>query len=85
IERLLRAVVSLDIMFVVQNNSIDEASNPQTELEIRPRRRDAAYLQTQLQSAQKEEAGIQLQAEEFDLMAATADLVKLRKLMHTLF
>nr|GFC72790.1 hypothetical protein [Tanacetum cinerariifolium] len=52
---------------------------------VRPRRRDAAYLQTQLQSAQKEEAGIQLQAEEFDLMAATADLVKLRKLMHTLF
>nr|GEW09918.1 hypothetical protein [Tanacetum cinerariifolium] len=32
----------------------------------RPRRRDAAYLQTQLLIAQKEEAGIQLQAEEFD-------------------
>nr|GFC11800.1 hypothetical protein [Tanacetum cinerariifolium] len=30
----------------------------------RPRRRDAAYLQTQLLIAQKEEAGIQLQAEE---------------------
>nr|GFD17606.1 hypothetical protein [Tanacetum cinerariifolium] len=29
----------------------------------RPRRRDAAYLQTQLLIAQKEEAGIQLQAE----------------------
>ncbi|GJZ91561.1 hypothetical protein Tco_0663488 [Tanacetum coccineum] len=41
---------------------------------VRPRRRDAAYLQTQLLIAQKEEAGIQLQAEEFDLMAATADL-----------
>ncbi|GJR75286.1 hypothetical protein Tco_0087651 [Tanacetum coccineum] len=39
-----------------------------------PRRRDAAYLQTQLLIAQKEEAGIQLQAEEFDLMAAAADL-----------
>nr|GFD03107.1 hypothetical protein [Tanacetum cinerariifolium] len=37
-------------------------------------RRDAAYLQTQLLIAQKEEAGIQLQAEEYDLMAATADL-----------
>ncbi|GJR47510.1 hypothetical protein Tco_1315613 [Tanacetum coccineum] len=36
--------------------------------------RDAAYLQTQLLIAQKEEAGIQLQAEEFDLMAAAADL-----------
>nr|GFD17911.1 Gag-Pol polyprotein [Tanacetum cinerariifolium] len=37
-------------------------------------RRDAAYLQTQLLIAQKEEAGIQLQAEEYDLMAAAADL-----------
>nr|GFB97621.1 hypothetical protein [Tanacetum cinerariifolium] len=42
--------------------------------EVRPRRRDAAYLQTQLLIAQKKEAGIQLQAEEFDLMAAAADL-----------
>nr|GEV80869.1 integrase, catalytic region, zinc finger, CCHC-type, peptidase aspartic, catalytic [Tanacetum cinerariifolium] len=41
---------------------------------IRPRRRDAAYLQTQLLIAQKEEAGIQLQAEEFDLMATATDL-----------
>nr|GEV57455.1 hypothetical protein [Tanacetum cinerariifolium] len=41
---------------------------------VRPRRKDAAYLQTQLLIAQKEEAGIQLQAEEYDLMAAAADL-----------
>nr|GFB59477.1 hypothetical protein [Tanacetum cinerariifolium] len=41
---------------------------------IRPRRRDAAYLQKQLLIAQKEEGGIQLQAEEFDLMAVAADL-----------
>nr|GEX74694.1 hypothetical protein [Tanacetum cinerariifolium] len=40
----------------------------------RPRRRDAAYLQTQLLIAQKEEAGFQLQAEEFDFMAAAGDL-----------
>nr|GFC27010.1 hypothetical protein [Tanacetum cinerariifolium] len=40
----------------------------------RPRRKDAAYLQTQLLIAQKEEAGIQLKAEEYDLMVATADL-----------
>nr|GEV92260.1 hypothetical protein [Tanacetum cinerariifolium] len=40
----------------------------------RPRRRDVAYLQTQLLIAQKEEAGIQLQAEEFDFMAAASDL-----------
>nr|GEX36689.1 hypothetical protein [Tanacetum cinerariifolium] len=41
---------------------------------VRTRRRDDVYLQTQLLIAQKEEAGIQLQAEEFDLMAAAADL-----------
>nr|GFA16530.1 hypothetical protein [Tanacetum cinerariifolium] len=41
---------------------------------VRPRRRDAVYLQTQLLIAQKEEAGIQLQAEEYDLMAPAADL-----------
>nr|GEZ01759.1 hypothetical protein [Tanacetum cinerariifolium] len=46
---------------------------------VRPKRRDAAYLQTQLLIAQKEEAGIQLQAEEFDLMAATADLDKIEE------
>nr|GEW80307.1 hypothetical protein [Tanacetum cinerariifolium] len=39
-----------------------------------PRRRDAAYLQTQLLIAQKEETGIQLQAEEYDLMVVAADL-----------
>nr|GEV16001.1 integrase, catalytic region, zinc finger, CCHC-type, peptidase aspartic, catalytic [Tanacetum cinerariifolium] len=41
---------------------------------VRPMRRDATYLQTQLLIAQKEEARVQLQAEEFDLMAAAADL-----------
>nr|GEY48278.1 retrovirus-related Pol polyprotein from transposon TNT 1-94 [Tanacetum cinerariifolium] len=40
----------------------------------RPRRRDASYLQTQLLIAQKEEVGIQLQAEEFDFMAAAGNL-----------
>nr|GEY40132.1 hypothetical protein [Tanacetum cinerariifolium] len=40
----------------------------------RPRRMDAAYLHTQLLIAQKEEAGIQLQAEKFDLMAVAGDL-----------
>nr|GEU78043.1 hypothetical protein [Tanacetum cinerariifolium] len=47
--------------------------------EVRPKRRDAAYLQTQLLIAQKEEAGIQLQAKEFDLMAAAADLDEIEK------
>nr|GFB12592.1 hypothetical protein [Tanacetum cinerariifolium] len=41
---------------------------------VRPRRRDAAYLQTQLLIAQKKEAGIQLQEEEYDLMVAASDL-----------
>nr|GFC15230.1 hypothetical protein [Tanacetum cinerariifolium] len=47
---------------------------------VRPRRRDATYLQTQLLIAQKEEAGIQLQAEEYDLMAAAADLDEIKEL-----
>ncbi|GJW69623.1 hypothetical protein Tco_0126540 [Tanacetum coccineum] len=46
---------------------------------VRPRRRDAAYLHTQLLIAQKKEAVIQLQAEEFDLMAAAADLDEIEK------
>nr|GEY46979.1 hypothetical protein [Tanacetum cinerariifolium] len=46
---------------------------------VRPRRRDAAYLQTQLLIAQKEETGIQLQAEEFDLMAAAVDLDEIKE------
>nr|GFB49078.1 hypothetical protein [Tanacetum cinerariifolium] len=46
----------------------------QNRNQIRTRRRDAAYLQTQLLIAQKEEAGIELQAKEYDLMAAAADL-----------
>nr|GEX15304.1 hypothetical protein [Tanacetum cinerariifolium] len=46
---------------------------------VRPRIRDAAYLQIQLLIAQKEEAGIQLQAEEYDLMAAAADLAEIEE------
>ncbi|GJS80423.1 retrovirus-related pol polyprotein from transposon TNT 1-94 [Tanacetum coccineum] len=46
---------------------------------IRPRRRDVAYLQTQLLIAQREEEGIQLQAKEFDLMAAAGDLGKIEE------
>nr|GEX40320.1 hypothetical protein [Tanacetum cinerariifolium] len=46
---------------------------------IRPRRRDDAYLQTHLLIAQKEEAGIQLQAEEYDLMVVAADLDEIKE------
>nr|GEV66239.1 copia protein [Tanacetum cinerariifolium] len=45
----------------------------------RTRRRDVAYLQTQLLIAQKEEAGIQLQAEEFDFMDAAGDLDEIKE------
>ncbi|GKC79732.1 hypothetical protein Tco_1130506 [Tanacetum coccineum] len=46
---------------------------------VRPRRRDVAYLQTQLLISQKEEARIQLQAEEFDLMAAAGDIYEIEE------
>nr|GEY69365.1 hypothetical protein [Tanacetum cinerariifolium] len=45
----------------------------------KPRRRDDAYLLTHLLIAQKEEAGVQLQAEEYDLMAAAADLDEIKE------
>ncbi|GJS02134.1 reverse transcriptase domain-containing protein [Tanacetum coccineum] len=41
---------------------------------VRPRRRGAAYLQTRLLIAQKEEVGIQLKAKDFDLMVVVGDL-----------
>nr|GFC28896.1 hypothetical protein [Tanacetum cinerariifolium] len=46
---------------------------------IKPRRRDAAYLQTQLLIAQMDEVGIQLPAEEYDLMAAAANLDEIKE------
>nr|GEX61532.1 hypothetical protein [Tanacetum cinerariifolium] len=46
---------------------------------VKPRRRGAAYLQTQLLIAQKEEAGIQLQVAEIDLLAAPANLDEIKK------
>nr|GFC76232.1 hypothetical protein [Tanacetum cinerariifolium] len=46
---------------------------------VRPRRKDAAYLQTQLLITQKEEAGIQLQTKEYDLMAAIVDLDEIKE------
>ncbi|GJX35022.1 hypothetical protein Tco_0246579 [Tanacetum coccineum] len=48
---------------------------------VRPRRRDAVYLQTQLLIAQKEATGIQLQTEEFDLMVAAADLDEIEEVI----
>nr|GEZ46547.1 hypothetical protein [Tanacetum cinerariifolium] len=65
------------IQNAVQNPRVQNVGNQNghyaRNCTVRPRRRDAAYLQTQLLTAQKEEAGIQLQAEEYDLMAAATD------------
>nr|GEY42399.1 hypothetical protein [Tanacetum cinerariifolium] len=46
---------------------------------VKPRTRDLAHLQTQLLIVQKEEVGIQLQAKEYDLMAAAADLDEIKE------
>nr|GFB13913.1 hypothetical protein [Tanacetum cinerariifolium] len=46
---------------------------------VKTRRRDVDYLQTQLLIAQKEEAVIQLQAKEFDLMATAANLDEIKE------
>nr|GEW32826.1 hypothetical protein [Tanacetum cinerariifolium] len=50
-------------------------------MNVKSIRKDVAYLQTQLLIAQKEEAWIQHQAEEFDLMAAAYDIDKIEEVM----
>ncbi|GJU17848.1 hypothetical protein Tco_1145814 [Tanacetum coccineum] len=47
---------------------------------VKPRKRDAAYLHTQLRIAQKDEAGIQLNFEEFDFMAAVGAYDEIEKM-----
>ncbi|GJZ91552.1 hypothetical protein Tco_0663479 [Tanacetum coccineum] len=47
--------------------------------EVKPRRKDVAYLQTLLLIAQKEKAGIQLQAKEFDLIFDVRDLDEIKE------
>nr|GFC81662.1 hypothetical protein [Tanacetum cinerariifolium] len=64
---------------VVQNVENQGVGHFARNCTVRPRRRDAAYLQTQLLLAQKEETGIQLQAEKYDLMAAAADLDEIKE------
>ncbi|GJR85470.1 hypothetical protein Tco_0209481 [Tanacetum coccineum] len=46
---------------------------------VKPRKMDDAYLQTQLQIAQKDEVGIQLNSEEFDFMAAAGAYDEIEK------
>nr|GEY94260.1 hypothetical protein [Tanacetum cinerariifolium] len=62
------------IQNALQNPRVQNVGRFARDCTVRRKRRDATYLQTQLLIAQKEEAGIQLQPEEYDLMAATADL-----------
>ncbi|GJS30354.1 retrovirus-related pol polyprotein from transposon TNT 1-94 [Tanacetum coccineum] len=62
------------VLVIANQNLIGNGNVVAARAEVRLRRRDAAYLQTQLLIAQKEEVGIQLQAKEFDLMAAVMDL-----------
>nr|GEY09462.1 hypothetical protein [Tanacetum cinerariifolium] len=52
---------------------------------VRPRKRDVAYLQTQLLIAQKEEAGIQLQAEEETVKQHPANFEETRALYESLY
>ncbi|GKC43227.1 hypothetical protein Tco_1060949 [Tanacetum coccineum] len=46
---------------------------------VKPRKKDVAYLQTQLQIAQKDEAGIQLNSKKFDFMAAAGAYDEIEK------
>nr|GEV51531.1 hypothetical protein [Tanacetum cinerariifolium] len=46
---------------------------------VKPRKKDAAFFQTQLLIAQKKEAVIQLQAEEFDFIAAAGHLEEIKE------
>ncbi|GJY47170.1 hypothetical protein Tco_0436233 [Tanacetum coccineum] len=63
----------------VNPNGYENVVAARDEGNVRPRRRDAAYLQTQLLIAQKEEVGIKLQAEEFDLIDAAGDIDEIKK------
>ncbi|GJZ94485.1 retrovirus-related pol polyprotein from transposon TNT 1-94, partial [Tanacetum coccineum] len=46
---------------------------------VKPRKREAAYFQTQVHIAQKEEAGIQLNSKEFDFMAAAGSYHEIKE------
>ncbi|GKA11526.1 hypothetical protein Tco_0691072 [Tanacetum coccineum] len=70
-------IVFLGIAPLIANQNANQNGNSNVvaaQAKVRQRRRDAAYLQTQFLIAQKEEAWIQLQAEEFDLMVAVRDI-----------
>ncbi|GJZ10344.1 hypothetical protein Tco_0545103 [Tanacetum coccineum] len=64
----------------VQNQEGHYASN----CTVKPRKRDAAYLQQQLQIAQEEEAGIQSTQKEFDCMASAGACEETEEQAHVL-
>nr|GFB64742.1 hypothetical protein [Tanacetum cinerariifolium] len=67
--------------FEIQHAQPDDTNELFQELleDFQTKEKGCSYLQTQLLIAQKEEAGIQLQAEEFDLVAAVADLYEIEE------
>nr|GEV84887.1 hypothetical protein [Tanacetum cinerariifolium] len=69
-DQAIQTILLEDIYAVVDSCETAQEIN----CTVRPRRWDVAYLQTQLLITHKEKVGIQLQAEEFDLMDAIADL-----------
>ncbi|GJX86469.1 hypothetical protein Tco_0337243 [Tanacetum coccineum] len=79
LQHMLKVLMALGIMVIRISVQFHEMGHLARNCTIRPRRRDAAYLQTHLLIAQKEETGIQLQAEEFDLMVAVVDLDEIEK------
>ncbi|GJY16169.1 integrase, catalytic region, zinc finger, CCHC-type containing protein [Tanacetum coccineum] len=67
------------VLGIANQNENGNVVAAQAENNVRPRRRDDAYLQTQLLIAQKEEAGVQLHAKEFDLMVVAADCEEIKE------
>ncbi|GJS58510.1 hypothetical protein Tco_0653294 [Tanacetum coccineum] len=63
----------------IANPNANQNGNGNVELYSQTKEKGCTYLQTQLLIAQKEEAGIQLQAEEFDLMADARDLDEIKE------
>ncbi|GKB85699.1 hypothetical protein Tco_0957971 [Tanacetum coccineum] len=72
----------------VQNSNIQKTANhsrnrnvvaAQAEGNVKPRKRDVAYLHIQLQISQKEEAGIQLNSKIFDFMAGVGAYDKIKE------
>ncbi|GKE63909.1 hypothetical protein Tco_1514276, partial [Tanacetum coccineum] len=69
----------LVVLGIANPNANQNGNVVAARAEVRPRKRDATFLQAQLLIAQKEEVGIQLQVEEFYFMAAIGDLEEIEE------